>query len=443
MSFFQIDRRGVLKLGALSVYSKTLSASLNSATTSHQPNTSNSKSCIFILLQGGPSHLDLWDPKPHSSREIRGPFQTITTSSPDMQFGELLQESAKIANDLTVIRSVRHNFNNHIAGTYITLTGSENQPNQDREAHADDFPSPGAIVNHLAGTPPQVPRSISLPTWLSIPGPSNRMPGQYSGFLGSVNDPFLIKGDPNSKNYNPLSLSMVKDMSSMRFSARMSLKKQLDSAAGLLEKSLQKQHDSLLQSAYDMVTDGRVRKALDISRESSRIRDQYGRNKYGQSLLVARRLVEAGVQLVSYNAFNQQWDTHGGLEGRYRQLVPEMDRGFAALVGDLKDREMLDQTMVVNTGEFGRTPVINKQAGRDHWPNVYSTVMAGGAIRQGFIYGKSDNKGAEVAENAVAPADVLATMWRHLGVDPHAEIFDRLHRPYPISSGRVISEILK
>ena len=157
---------------------------------------------------------------------------------------------------------------------------------------------------------------------------------------------------------------------------------------------------------------------------------------------MARRLVEAGVQFISFNAFNQEWDTHGNLQNRYKQIVPIMDRGFAALVSDLKDRGMLDKTMVINTGEFGRTPVINNGGGRDHWPNVYSSVIAGGNVKRGFVYGKSDNKGSEVAENGVSPADILATMWRHLGIDPKTEIFDRVQRPFPISSGRVLNEIL-
>ncbi len=448
MSLFDFDRRQCLQVGALSLFANGLLRSNAQATKSDPENQKTGRnndsqnSCIFIMLQGGASHIDLWDPKPLASREIRGPFETISTNSEGIQFGELLSDSAKIASELAVIRSVKHNFNNHIAGTYITLTGSEKQQNRDREAHSDDFPGPGAILNYTENGTPKVPRSISLPTWLSIPGPSNRMPGQYGGFLGSVYDPFLIKGDPNQKNYNPLSLVMNKDMNSSRIGSRLSLSQQLDSSARLIEEAIRRRQDSLFQSAYDLVTDGRVRKALQIDEESKEVRDRYGRNKYGQSFLMARRLVEAGVQFISFNAFNQEWDTHGNLQNRYKQIVPIMDRGFAALVSDLKDRGMLDKTMVINTGEFGRTPVINNGGGRDHWPNVYSSVIAGGNVKRGFVYGKSDNKGSEVAENGVSPADILATMWRHLGIDPKTEIFDRVQRPFPISSGRVLNEIL-
>ena len=386
--------------------------------------------------------MDLWDPKPNASAEVRGPFQTIPTRIPNIRFGETLKHSAKIADKLTIVRSMTHRFSNHIAGTYITLTGSEDQPDQDREAHIEDFPGPGAILNYLQKDAGKVPRSVSLPNWLSIPGPSNRMPGQYGGFIGGINDPFVIKGDPNRKNYNPLSLSLAKEMTAERVSNRLSLVKQLDTTASMLENELKHRQDHLLQNAYDMVIDGRIRKALDLSKETEKTRDLYGRSKFGQSLLVARRLIEAGVQFVSYNAFNQEWDTHGGLKGRYNQLIPRMDQGFSALVTDLEDRGMLDSTMVVNSGEFGRTPKMNGNAGRDHWPMAYSNVVAGGGFKKGFVYGKSDKHGGEVIEGRVAPRDLLSTLWHLLGVDHEKEIYDRLNRPHQISNGKIVRELL-
>jgi uncharacterized protein (DUF1501 family) len=268
------------------------------------------------------------------------------------------------------------------------------------------------------------------------------MPGQYGGFLGSVYDPFLIEGDPNKPEYKPLSLTLPNAMNSERLGARLTLAAQLDSAARLLEDDLNARYNRLSQSAYDLVVDGRVRQALDLSSESAAIRDRYGRTKFGQSLLVARRLVEAGVQFVAYNAFNQEWDTHGGLLGRYKQIVPPMDQAFAALVADLAERGLLDSTLVVNTGEFGRTPRVNKDGGRDHWPNAYSTVLAGGGLKQGMVYGESDHHGAEVLSRPVSPADLLATMWHQLGIAPTTEIHDRLHRPHRVSDGRVISDLI-
>jgi Protein of unknown function (DUF1501) len=435
-----LTRRTLLQIGALSILGGV--ASRTSTTSAAGSAGRDARSCIFILLQGGPSHHDLWDPKPDASVEIRGPFESIETSLPGVRFGSLLGQTAKIADRLCVVRSMTHQFNNHIAGTYITLTGSTNQPNQDREAHSDDFPGPGAILNALERSTPSVPRSVSLPTWLSIPGPSNRMPGQYGGFLGSVRDPFLIEGDPAQAPYQPLSLSLPEGMNSQRLGDRLSLSSQLDRAARLLENGLDRQYDRLQQSALDLVVDGRVRKALDLSNEPATMRDRYGRTKMGQSLLVARRLVEAGVQFVAYNAFNQEWDTHGGLERRYQQIVPPVDQSFAALVADLEERGMLDRTLVVNTGEFGRTPQVNKDGGRDHWPNAYSTVVAGGGLKRGIVLGATDRHGGEVLTRPVSPADLLATLWHQLGIDPATEIHDRLNRPHRVSDGRVIRELI-
>jgi hypothetical protein len=438
------SRRAVLRIGALSILG---AVGLSAASRAAGEASGRRRSCIFILLQGGPSHHDLWDPKPLASAEIRGPFESIATILPGLRLGSLLGETAKVADRLCVIRSMTHQFNNHIAGTYITLTGSTNQPNQDREAHSDDFPGPGAILNQLErhgvrDAMPSVPRSVSLPTWLSIPGPSNRMPGQYGGFLGSVRDPFLIEGDPSKSPYAPLALGLPDGMNSRRLGERLSLTERLDGAARLLEAGLDRQYDRLQQSALDLVVDGRVRKALDLENESPAVRDRYGRSKIGQSLLVARRLVEAGVQFVAYNAFNQEWDTHGGLEGRYKQLVPPVDQAFAALVSDLEERGLLDQTLVVNTGEFGRTPQVNKDGGRDHWPNAYSTVVAGGGLKRGLVLGATDRHGGEVLTRPVAPADLLATLWHQLGIDPATEIYDRLKRPHRVSDGRVIRELI-
>lgn len=435
-----MDRREVLRIGGVSILGSAASVA-NGAWTS-----ASERSCIFLMLQGGLSQIDTWDPKPDAVPEIRGPFRPIATTMSGVHFGELLPQSAAISQHLCVIRSMTHRFTNHIAGTYVTLTGSTSQPDRDREAHGDDFPGPAAVLNYLTSQdhriPDSVPRSISLPNWLSIPGPSNRMPGQYAGFLGSVYDPFLLSGDPAQKDYRPLSLSLPDGIDGHRMKTRLSLMQQLDSAAGLLEAELNQRYDHLKASAYDMVVSGSIRKALDLNEEDSSLRDRYGRNRVGQSLLLARRLVEAGVQFVGFNEFNQKWDTHGGLSGRYKQIVPEVDAAFSALVDDLADRGLLERTLVVNTGEFGRTPKLNAGNGRDHWPNVYSTVLAGGGIRGGTVFGSSDSRGAEVLSQPVSPADVLATMWNCLGVDSKAEIRDRVDRPMQLSEGRVLSELL-
>ena len=395
------------------------------------------KRCIFLMLQGGPSHLDLWDPKPRAGKEVRGPFNPMSTRLPGVAFGELIPGQASIADRLTVIRSMTHKFTNHIAGTYITLTGSTNQQDRDREAHPDDFPGPGAILNHLCPAQTSIPNSVSLPNWLSIPGPSNRMPGQYGGFLGPICNPFLVEGDPNRKDYNPLSLTLSSETGLARLQGRQSLLKQLDQTARWLDRDKIQESSRLYQSAYELVTDGRIRAALRLNDVQEDERDRYGRNRLGQAILLAKRLSQAGVPWVGYNEFNQKWDTHGGLKGRYESIVPPLDQAFTALVSDLERDGTLEDTIVVLAGEFGRTPKINGDAGRDHWPNAYSIVMAGGGLQPGLIYGQTDNQGAEVIQDAVSPGDVLATVWKLMGLDPSTTIHDRLGRPHPVSNGRV------
>ncbi len=434
------SRREVVRIGGLSLAGTLAPRVARSVTAEESPRLK--KRCIFLMLQGGPSHLDLWDPKPNAGREVRGPFQTTSTRLPGVAFGELIPGQASIADQLTIIRSMTHQFTNHIAGTYITLTGSTNQQDRDREAHPDDFPGPGAILNHLRPSQNSIPCSISLPNWLSIPGPSNRMPGQYGGFLGPVCNPFLVEGDPNQNDFNPLSLQLTSDMNLPRLNDRRSLLQQLDHAARWLAPDKVEESSRLNHSAYELVTDGRIRDALSLSEVSDSDRERYGRNKLGQSLLLAKRLSQAGVPWVGYNEFNQKWDTHGGLKGRYEQIVPPLDQAFTALIRDLKQEGLLDETIVVLAGEFGRTPKVNDGAGRDHWPNAYSIVMAGGGLQSGLVFGTTDNQGAEVLSDAVSPADVLATVWHLMGLDPQTTMYDRLERPHLVSSGRIRKELL-
>lgn len=442
-----LDRRELLRVGALSILGcaggDAFGRRTATAATAAPPPDGWQRQCIFILLQGGASHIDLWDPKPRAVAEIRGPFRPIATTVSGIEFGELMERSATVADKLCVIRSMTHKFSNHIAGTYITLTGSNNQRDQDREAHSDDFPGPGAVLNALQTSAPGVPRSVSLPNWLSIPGPSNRMPGQYGGFLGAVHDPFIIEGDPNSTGYKPLALTPPEGMTNDRLGNRLELNRRLDGVARLLEKDTRQQYDRLQQSAYDLVTDGRFRRALDLSEEPTSVREAYGRTKFGQSLLLARRLVEVGVQFVAYNAFNQEWDTHGGLVGRYAQIVPPMDRAFAALVADLADRGLLERTMVVNTGEFGRTPGINKDAGRDHWPQAQSILLAGGGYRHGQVIGSTNDKGEYPTSRKIGVEDFCAIVYHSMGLKIDDSIVDLTGRPtHLVPGGEVPVELL-
>lgn len=442
MAPWNLHRRELLRIGALSVLGSEAHRFGKAAAAVPNRTTRPQKNCIFIFLQGGPSHIDLWDPKPSAAAEVRGPFSTIETSVEGLRLGELMSRTASLADKLVLIRSMTHQFTNHIAGTYVMQTGSIVQPDADREAAGDDFPGPGAVLNWLQDSPSAVPTSVSLPNWLSIPGPSNRMPGQYGGLLGSAFDPFLIQGEPQKDDFKPLSLSLPSEIPSQRFSSRLGLLAQMDATARELESKATQNHDRLNSAAFELLVDPRVREALDLNRESPHVRDRYGRTKIGQSLLLARRLVEAGVRFVSFNEFNQGWDHHGQIQNTLKNRVPPMEQAFAALVDDLSQRGLLDSTLVVNTGEFGRTPLINKDAGRDHWPNVYTTVLAGAGLRGGQVYGASNAKGGEVHSSPVSPADFLATLWTVLGIDPHTELRDRLNRPLPLTRGRVVESLL-
>lgn len=433
------SRRSVLKIGALSIAQGCLLPWGSSSLAAEQ---GSSRACIFVLLQGGPSHIDLWDPKPSAGSDVRGPFAPTRTNVVGTTFTDLVPQMAEQAERIAVIRSVTHPFANHIAGTYITLTGSYNQQDRDREAHGDDFPGPGPILERVAPNASAIPTSISLPNWLSIPGPSNRMPGQYGGFLGSVYDPFVLEGDPAQDSYDPLGLESGEAIPIDRLDDRRSLLAHLDRSRRWLDQEVGGSRDRFLESALELISSGEFRKALDLSQESHQTRERYGRNRLGQSLLLARRLVEAGVRWVSINEFNQKWDTHGDLERRYREIVPPLDRAYSALIEDLHLRGLEEQCMVCLGGEFGRTPKINDQAGRDHWPNAYTMLLSGGRVRGGAVLGTTDAKGAEVESQPVKPADVLATMWQHLGVAPQTTLHDRLARPYLVSEGRVLNELL-
>ncbi len=437
MLFSSPTRRQLLQVGALSLFGGPVLA--NPAGTQL---SETAKHGILIFLQGGPSQLDMWDPKPDAPKEVRGPFSPIETALPGLRLTNLLPQTGKIADKIAVVRSMSHNFNNHIAGTYVMLTGSVVQPNADREAAPIDAPGPGAILNYLNREQHGVPTAVSLPTWLSIPGPSNRMPGQYAGYLGATHDPFLVQGEPHKLDFKPLSLTLPGDVSLARFESRSLLLRQVDEVTRDLETKGTRSHDRLYESAVDLLVNPKFREALDLSKESPALREKYGLTKIGQSLLLARRLVEAGVTWVAFNEFNQHWDIHAAIEASKKDRVPPLDRAYSALVEDLSERGLLDSTLVINTGEFGRTPVINKDAGRDHWPDVYSLAICGGGIRGGQVYGASDARGAYPASTPVSPADMLATVWHCFGIDPATEVFDRFGRPYRVSTGQVVEGLL-
>ena len=398
--------------------------------------TARAKSVILLYMWGGPSQLETWDPKPNAPVEVRGAFKPIATTVPGLQIGEHFPELAKRAKHYAVVRSMTHTDPAHLSPTHHLMTGRKAaKVNSDADGPSrSDAPCLGAMVQkHFpAGA---LPNAVTLPWAVSHPAaPGGTAPGQNGGWLGTGYDPFLITGNPNSPNFAVAGLNPAADVPLERLHSRADLCRKLDRCGGGNDGA-----SGLRQKALDLLMAPAVAKAFDLNAESPTTRDAYGRHAHGQSCLLARRLIEAGTKFVAVNwpddgqAF---WDTHGNnFPSLKDRLMPPADRGFAALLDDLSTRGLLDETLVVWVGEFGRAPQINGSAGRDHWPKCYSAVLAGAGIRGGSIYGSSDKTAAAPAENPVSPADLTATMYHALGIDPQGIVTDRLGRELARTEG--------
>ncbi|OWK46511.1 hypothetical protein FRUB_00210 [Fimbriiglobus ruber] len=403
------------------------------------------KSVILLFQFGGASHLDSFDPKPTGPAEIRGEFKTIPTKVPGYLVTEHLPKLATRADKYAVVRSVRHSKGSHNSGAYYSLVGRE--PLIDivtANASATDFPHPGSIVDHLtADSHRTVPASVALP-WMIADGPF-RTPGEFAGFLGKMHDPLWAIGDPNSPSFNVSELVLPDGIDVKRVADRTAIRDDLARLSRLADRAdaVKGMHDYQAR-AVDLLTSPQTRQAFAINEESAALRDRYGRNTYGQSCLVARRLVEAGVRFVTvyYSPGIIGWDTHkDNFSTLKNSRLPHTDAALSALLDDLTDRGLIDDTLVYWTGDFGRTPKINKDAGRDHWPACQSVVMFGGGVRGGLQYGTSDTRGAYPRDNPLRPDDITATIFHALGLDPATEIRDQLRRPMPISAGHPIKAL--
>ena len=383
--------------------------------------------------------------KPGAPREIRGEFAPISTSLPGLRVCEHLPRLAKVAEKYCLVRSVNHTSSNHNSAAYYSLTG--HKPLIDivtANATATDFPAYGSIVDKLAPSTRRVPTSVSLPTMIAD-GPF-RTPGEFGGFLGKTHDPLFINRDPNDTPFRVEELSLPLEIPFDRAGDRRGLLAGLAAHSRLNESiGAVRGMDAYQQKAFSLLTSNETQRAFDIEREDPRIRDRYGRTTYGQSVLLARRLVEAGVRFVTvyYSPGIGGWDTHKDNFNILRNSrLPITDQTVSALIEDLDVRGLLDETMVVWTGEFGRSPTINADAGRDHWPQCYTVLMAGGGLKRGFIHGASDASGAFPRDSPCTPDDVSATMFHCLGIDPATELKDQLDRPIPVSYGSAILPLL-
>jgi hypothetical protein len=449
-----LSRRRALQVGGLAPLGLSLPALLageaRSALGNPAPSFGKAKRCLLLFMWGGPAHQDLWDLKPQAPDSIRGEFKPIATKVPGVQIGELLPNLAQQMDKLALIRSVTHTDNNHSTGAHWMLTGHKHRLSAENfGASPSDYPHVGSVVSKLRPSRQSLPSFVALPERIGTTAGAIT-PGQNGGILGSQYDPFSIEDHPDKHDFKIDMLSQRAGMGDDRIAARQDLLAKFNAERTELEAS--RRVDAMqgyYQRAADLVTSSAARAAFDLSQESDQERDRYGRGTFGQSLLLARRLLLAGVRLVTVYwhrdkpGVDTTWDTHGqNFKQLKERLVPQVDQPIATLLADLQDRGLLDETLVVWTSEFGRTPKINGNAGRDHWGPCNSIWLAGGGVPGGQVYGSSDKQAAYPADNPVAPADVTATIFHLLGIDPHTFVLDRENRPHAVSPGRVIEGLL-
>jgi len=451
----KLARRKLLQIGGCGFLGLNSFRLLRAAEQEGTAPVGRAKSVIFLYQFGGPSHLDTFDLKPDAPDGIRSRFGSIASSLPGLPVCEHLPETARVMHKVTLLHSVHHPMKNHNSASYYALTGHAPPVDDIRLRDTLElFPAYGSVVDRFA------PNRDGMPTFVAYPyviRDGAVTPGQHASFLGKAHDPLLITEDPAAPDFRLPELSLPASLNAGRLQDRRALQEIVNKQTRELDISAEVRGvDAYYEKALTMLNSPRVREAFDLSQEPPGVRDRYGRSTYGQSCLLARRLVEAGVKFVNVY-FDQSiggqstekggWDTHGFnntrmypiLKGRH---LPLTEQTLPVLINDLDERGLLDTTLIVWMGEFGRTPKINDNVSRDHWPDCYTVLLAGGGVRRGAIYGASDRNGAYPARDPVRPDDLASTMFALLGIDPHAEVRDALNRPLAITGGEPIHEIL-
>jgi hypothetical protein len=449
-----LSRRTLLKVGGLGLLGLTMPRWLRAEAQKKGP-PARAKSVIFLFQYGGPSHVDMFDRKPDAPEGIRGPLKGIPTSLPGLHVCEGLERVAKIMDKVTLIRSMTHNMKNHNSAAYYALTGHA-PPSDDQRLRdsLDLFPAYGSVVDKLAPVKNDMPSFVAYP---HVIADGSITPGQHASFLGKRHDPLLVLQDPNSASFNLPELSLPASLTIERLEQRRELQKLIDAQSRLLDYSAAAQGlDAYYEKALALLNSPKLRKAFDLSAEPEPVRQAYGRTTYGQGCLLARRLVEAGAKFVTVyfsesiggqSTESGGWDTHGFNNTRMYNIIPKYhlpitDQTLPTLLNDLEQRGLLEETLVLWMGEFGRTPKINENASRDHWPQCYTTLLAGAGVKKGYIYGASDKTGAFPAENPVRPDDLAATLFYMLGIDPHTEVYGVGNRPLLIAEGKPVLDIM-
>jgi hypothetical protein len=434
-----VTRRDSLKVGGLAALGCGMMDLLRRRAAAAQDAPPRATSCILLWLDGGPSHLDTFDPKSGAPAEVRGEFQPIPTSVPGVHLSELLPHTAEMMRHVAIIRSVTSPLGEHNFGTHYLLTGFRPTP-------ALDYPSHAAVVAHLQSAAGDLPPSIAVPN-IRVGGAKFKP----EGYLPGAAAPFEVGGDPSQPDFRVRDLDPFSGVTDLRIERRREYLQRLEQFRRKTDGAKDLPPDPVFEQAYRMMTSASARKAFDLSEETDATKDRYGRRTIGQSCLLARRLVERGVPFVTVN--NPGWDTHENAFTRLKEgytgavnpvgLVPSLDMAFAALVRDLAERGLLDETLIVVMGEFGRTPKLNTAGGRDHWPRVFSVAMAGAQIPGGQVVGESDAMGESPKDRPVTPADLAATIFTLLGIDPHTTLHTPDGRPVHVTSGgEAIGELL-
>jgi uncharacterized protein (DUF1501 family) len=452
-----VNRREFLQVGGLSLFGLGLPQFLLARTSSSAPRH-RAKACILLFMWGGPSQQDTWDMKPEAPAEFRGEFQPIDTSVPGLQICEHFPRLAQRAHHLALIRSMTHSDVNHTTATHYLLTGRAATPGP----LTDDWPSYGAVLSKVGRGRGPLPPFVSMMPLVPNGAPRfvEESHGQGAGWLGSVYNPMRIDADASRTDYRVGEFVLHAELTPLRIGGRRQLLRNIDQQLRRLETSADLQAmQAHYQRAFSLLAAPDVARAFDLSQEPLPLRERYGMNIHGQSVLQARRLVEAGVPMVTVFWPNDgitnvsvYWDTHNrNFIDLKERLCPVTDRAFSALLDDLEQRGLLEETLVVWTGEMGRTPRVGQSVvggagagrdGRDHWGKVFTSVLAGGGIRGGMVYGSSDRYAAEPSSNPTRPADLAATIYNCLGIDPRLEILDRLARPQLLCDGTPIKAIL-
>jgi hypothetical protein len=433
-----ISRRSFLQAGALGIAGLALPDWLRlKAQAAEGGKTTRETAVILIWLDGGPTHMDTYDLKPAAPAEYRGPLKGTRTNVPGLEICELMPRQAQVMDKLAIVRSLYHTTGDHFAGAHWMLTGYHGST----AANLDPmYPSAGSITARVRGA-----NWAGLPAYVAVPIAASvgLVPGYNSGaYLGTSYNPFQTGGDPNQPNFSVRNLTLPGGMTLAQLEDRRHLLSTFDTLRRDLDRSgTIESLDRFQREAYELISGPAAREAFDISKEDPRLRDRYGRHNWGQSTLLARRLVEAGVTFVTVHMGG--WDDHAAIEQAMKNKLPIYDRAVASLVEDLSDRGMYDRVAICVCGEFGRTPRVNGSAGRDHWGEAGFTVLGGGGLKTGLAVGSTSDKGERPKDRPVRPEDMLATLYHVLGIDTTQTFIDRTGRPHPIlNGGAPIEELL-